>query len=81
MYVQRNFEVRSRVILVVEKHYYVFLREGARAHGRVALLIQRATLMRRTLSFLSHLIVPFFLHYFINGTIFEKKLLNIKCAF
>jgi hypothetical protein len=35
MYVQRNFEARSRIIIVVEKQYYLFLREGARARGRV----------------------------------------------
>ena len=57
--------------------------ESACAHGRVhvALLIQHSKRMRHTvLSIVASLAPPYFRHYLINGTIFVKKLLNIKCV-
>jgi hypothetical protein len=48
----------------------------------VALVIQHIKRMRRTvLSSAVCLALPYFLYYLINGTIFGKKLLNIKCVF
>jgi hypothetical protein len=48
----------------------------------VALLIQRATRkLHIVTSFVTPLTPAFFRHYLINGTIFGKTLLNIKCVF
>jgi len=49
----------------------------------IALIIQHAKRMRRTISSsVTSLALLIFLHYFIKGTIFEKKkLLNITCLF
>jgi hypothetical protein len=65
--------------------YYIFLREcvcvcaRARGRARVALLVQHAKRMRCHLwLFWLHRVFP---HYLINGTIFGKRLWNIKCVF
>ena len=48
----------------------------------VALIIQHARRMRRvTLSSVISWLYRMFPHYLINGTIFGRKLLNIKCVF
>ena len=56
----------------------------ARARVYVALLIQHATRMCHIVtSFVAPLAPPhhIFRRYLINGAIFEKKFLNIKCVF
>ena len=47
----------------------------------VASIIQRAMGMRHIVICGLSGFTVFFLHYLINGTIFEKKLLNINCVF
>jgi hypothetical protein len=60
--------------------YYIFVCVCACAH--VALLIQRATRKRHIVtSFWPLWIQHIFPHHLINGAIFEKNLLNIKCVF
>jgi hypothetical protein len=50
------------------------------AHALVPLFIQHAMRMRHIVCGLSGSSIVFLL-YLINGTIFEKKLLDIKCVF
>jgi hypothetical protein len=48
----------------------------------VALIIQHAKSMRRIILLsVACLVLPFFPHYLINGTIFGRKLWNTKCVF
>jgi hypothetical protein len=47
----------------------------------VALGIQRAMRMRHIVNCGLPNFTTFFPHYLINGTIFEKQLLNAKCVF
>ena len=49
----------------------------------MALVIQHVKRKRRIVLLSVACLAPpyFFLHYFINGTIFGEKLLNIKCMF
>ena len=52
------------------------------AYVHVTLLIQHVVPMRNIVtSFVAPLVPLYFRHYLINGTIFENKLLNIKCVF
>ena len=58
--------------------------ESACAHGRVhvALLIQHSKRMRHTvLSIVASLAPPYFRHYLINGTIFERKKVTEKMTY
>ena len=49
---------------------------------QVALLFQHATRMRHIVMYLWPVrLLHIFRHYLINGTVFGKKLLNIKCVF
>ena len=49
---------------------------------RVALLIQHSTRMRHIVaSFVAPQAPQVFRHYLVNGAIFGKMLLNIKCVF
>jgi hypothetical protein len=51
------------------------------ARASVTLLIHHARHMRHIVtSFVASLAPPYFSTYLINGTIFEKKILNIKCV-
>jgi hypothetical protein len=85
---------RVRVTTVTVEQYYLF--HGASAcvgmpgrvdvcmsmRARVALYIQHVTRVRHTvLSFVAPVAPPYILIYLVNNTIFEKKLLNIKCVF
>jgi len=47
----------------------------------VCLVIQHAMRMRNVVICGQSRSTVFFQHYFINGTIFEKMLLNTKCVF
>jgi len=76
MYVQRKNEARScnhccRVITINVTYSECVL---------VAFGIQYAMRVRHV-TFGLHGFTYFFSHYLINGTIFDKKLLNTKCVF
>jgi hypothetical protein len=58
----------------------VCARDGTCACARVALLIQHSTRRHIVICGLSGSTI-LFRHYFVNGTIFGKRLLNIKCVF
>jgi hypothetical protein len=47
----------------------------------VALVIQHAKCMRYVMLYLTVQFFYIFPHYFINGTIFQNKLMNTKCVF
>jgi len=77
MYVERNGDMRSRNHCCRGKAISSTYSECV----SVALVIKHAKRTR-------HIVICglsgstiFFLHYLINGTIFEKKLLNTKCVF
>jgi hypothetical protein len=77
IYVYFNTDMGSLKALLPRKsntHYIEFV--------SVALVIQHATRMRRTiLSYAASLTVPYISTLPLNSTTFEKKLLNIKCVF
>jgi hypothetical protein len=79
MYYKRNIGARSRNHCCRGKAVSVTYPECE----SVALVIQHAKRMRCIiLSSVACLTIPFFFSvYLINGTIFGKKLLNIKCVF
>ena len=88
--------MRSRIIVVVEKQYtvYIYIFVGMRARAcahacaracgcvHVSLLSQHATRMHHVVTSLwTPLPSPHLLLYLTNGTIFRKKSLNIKRVF
>jgi hypothetical protein len=78
MYVQRNTRVHLRNIGCCGKAV-LHIPLCVRACSRVALLIHHVTY--RHIDIRGHWLHSIFQHYLINGTIFGKTLLNIKCVF
>jgi hypothetical protein len=81
MYVQRDTEGHSRNHCCPGKAL-IIIYSLLRKSESVAFFIQHAKRMRCIiLTSMTCLVLHIFPHYLINGTIFVKKLLNIKCGF
>jgi hypothetical protein len=79
MYVQRNIQARSR------NHFRCGKAKSIKYYECVSVFLHSYPVRKVHAPYYiviyACLSLPYFLHCLINGTIFRKKLLNIKCAF